>query len=525
MTNPKVVTVSLAAEHADDRSRRLQAIAEQLEIDPARIVAHKLVRKSLDARQRNVIAQLKFEVGIDGPLPPPEPVAVAFPSVTNSTRRVVIVGCGPAGMFAAIRSLELGRRPIIVERGKDVSARHFDLAPIMRQGVVLEDSNYCFGEGGAGTFSDGKLYTRANKRGPVSAIYRILRAHGAPERILTDAHPHIGSNLLPGVIKSLRTSILEAGGEIRFQTRVTDLVVQQKNVKGVVTCQGTEILGDAVILATGHSARDIYRLLVRKGIALQPKPFAVGVRIEHPQSLIDRLQYRCLGNGKRPGYLPAASYSLTATVNDRSVYSFCVCPGGFVIPSATANDEVVVNGMSLSKRDSVFSNGGMVVTVHPEDAKILSPDQGTLSGVAFQKQLEHKAKQAGGQGQKAPAQRLTDFLTERDSKDLPPTSYFPGVTPFRIDRLLPSWLAQSLRQGLLQIGGKKRGFVSEEALMIGFETRTSAPVRIPRDASTLQHPDWQGLFPCGEGAGYAGGIVSAALDGFNCAEAAVGNQP
>ena len=418
-----------------------------------------------------------------------------------------------------LTALEKGWKPIVLERGKDASARRFDLAPLLRHGTVIEDSNYCFGEGGAGTFSDGKLYTRATKRGPVRKVYEVLVAHGAPEKILIDSHPHIGSNLLPNVVKSIRESIRAAGGEVRFESKVTDLNLSGGRFSSVVVNEAVELAGDALILATGHSARDIYRLLQKHDILLEQKPFAVGVRIEHPQPLIDSLQYHYERGKERPRNLPAASYSLATKIRERGVHSFCMCPGGFIVPAATENDEVVVNGMSLSKRDSPFANSGLVVTVEPEDVLDFEKEHGVLAGIAFQKDLERAAKLSGGGGQVAPGQRLVDFLARRESSHLPETSYKPGLHQARLDEILPSFITKRMKEGLEQFGRKMRGYLTEEANLIGFETRTSSPVRIPRDSETLQHPEVVGLFPCGEGAGFAGGIVSAALDGMRCAEA------
>ena len=437
---------------------------------------------------------------------------------------MVIVGYGPAGMFAALRHLELGVKPIILERGKDASARRFDLAPLLREGRVIEDSNYCFGEGGACTFSDGKLYTRATKRGPVASIYEILVAHGAPPNILTDAHPHIGSNLLPNVVKAIRHSILAAGGEVRFQTKVVDFLSSGERLHGVVTAAGEEITGAAVILATGHSARDIYYLLARRGVLLEQKPFAVGFRIEHPQAFIDRVQYHLGRDETRPRLLPAARYRLATKIRDRGVHSFCMCPGGWIVPAATENDEVVVNGMSLSRRDSPFANSGLIATVEPVDLAPLAREHGVLAGLVFQKMLERTAKQAGGGGQVAPAQRVTDYLTGKLSPSLPDTSYFPGIQSAPLHELLPAWITNRMREGLGLFGRQIPGYVSERALLLGFETRTSSPVRIPRRDDTLEHPQIRGLYPCGEGAGYAGGIVSAALDGLRIADAACASR-
>ncbi|MGL5095669.1 MAG: NAD(P)/FAD-dependent oxidoreductase, partial [Planctomycetia bacterium] len=388
------------------------------------------------------------------------------------------------------------------------------------EGRVIEESNYCFGEGGAGTFSDGKLYTRATKRGPVARVYEILVAHGAPPVILTDAHPHIGSNLLPNVVKALRASILAAGGEVHFQTRVTDFLLKAGRIHGVQTASGQEIFADAVILATGHSARDVYALCARRQIAMEHKPFAVGFRIEHPQPFIDRQQYHLRTDEPRPRLLPAARYRLATKIRDRGVHSFCMCPGGWIVPAATENDEVVVNGMSLSRRDSPFANSGMVCTVEPEDLQPLRKEHGILAGLAFQKQLERTAKIAGGSaGQIAPGQRVADYLKSRTSADLPETSYFPGANSAPLHELLPRWITARMQEGLALFGRQIHGYTSSQALLLGFETRTSSPLRIPRRDDTLQHPEIAGLFPCGEGAGYAGGIVSAALDGLKIADA------
>lgn len=520
--HPPVETVDiiLPLERSEDEQARREAAARQLGIDVAAIGATRLRKHSIDARQRAIKVQLRLDVAIGGELPEEITPHWSCPALPPDARRVIIVGSGPAGLFAALRCLEQGCKPIVLERGKDASARRFDLAPLLREGRVIEDSNYCFGEGGAGTFSDGKLYTRATKRGPVAEIYRVLVAHGAPTRILTDAHPHIGSNLLPNVVMAMRRSILEAGGEVHFGHKVVDLVIEGGRVRSVITAGGTGFDGEALILATGHSARDIYHLLHRHGIALEAKPFAVGFRIEHPQSFIDRRQYHLDGEQPRPRLLPAASYRLATKIRGRGVHSFCMCPGGFIVPAATANDEVVVNGMSLSRRDSPFANSGMVATVEPEDLEPLRGEHGVMAGLVFQKQLEQAAKQAGGGGQVAPGQRVPDWLAGRISDTLPRTSYFPGLNPAPLHELLPAWITGRMREGLREFERKIPGYLSEEALLIGFETRTSSPLRIPRLEETLQHPAVRGLYPCGEGAGYAGGIVSAALDGLRVADAA-----
>ena len=523
MPTPSVqfVDVVLAVARSGDEEAWCKAAARKLRVRRDDIREVRLRKKSIDARKAPVKVLLRLEVGVGMDLPEEELPVASYPPVRGGSKQVVIVGCGPAGMFAALRCLELGMKPVILERGKDVSARRFDLAPILRKGTVVEDSNYCFGEGGAGTFSDGKLYTRATKRGPVREVYQTLVAHGAPPRILTEAHPHIGSNLLPNVVKAMRGSILEAGGEVHFGTRVDGLLLDAagKRVHGVRCADGREFRGDGVILATGHSARDVFRMLAAGGVRLEQKPFAMGVRVEHPQSLIDSVQYHYRPGTERPRELPAARYRLATTVDGRSVHSFCMCPGGLIVPCATENDEIVVNGMSLSRRDSPYANSGIVVGVEPEDTEAWQSTHGVLAGVAMQKEIEQVAKRAGGGGQVAPAQRLVDFLAGRESATLPPTSYFPGVKPTLLGELLPGFLAGRLAEGLRRFASSMRGYGGAEALLVGFETRSSSPVRIPRDESSLQHPDFQRLFPCGEGAGYAGGIVSAALDGLRCAEA------
>ena len=516
----ETVDIVLPLGKSEDDAARRQAAAAKLGVSAARIGGIKLRKHSIDARQREVKVQLRLDVALDAPLPPDETPQWSVPALGAQARTVIIVGCGPAGMFAALRCLENGLKPILLERGKDASARRFDLAPLLREGRVIEESNYCFGEGGAGTFSDGKLYTRATKRGPVAKVYEVLVAHGAPEVVLTDAHPHIGSNLLPNVVKAIRHSILQAGGEVHFQTKVVDFITTGDQIRGVVTAAGEEILADSVILATGHSARDIYRLLAEKEILLEAKPFAVGFRIEHPQPFIDRTQYHLNYGQERPRLLPAARYRLATKIRDRGVHSFCMCPGGWIVPASTENDEVVVNGMSLSRRDSPFANSGMVSTVEPEDLKPLIKEHGVLAGLVFQKELERTAKQAGGGvGQVAPGQRVTDYLTGKISATLPDTSYFPGIKSAPLHDLLPPWITSRMREGLRLFGRQIHGYVSEEALLLGFETRTSSPVRIPRRDDTLEHPQIRGLFPCGEGAGYAGGIVSAAMDGLRIADA------
>ncbi|MCH5285304.1 MAG: FAD-binding protein [Akkermansiaceae bacterium] len=515
------LNIRLPWQQADAPEARRREAARQLRLPIRRIKGVRLLKESIDARQRRIFKQLHCLVAVDEPLPAEQAPTPALPPLPAGAPRVIIVGSGPGGLFAALRCIELGLQPVVLERGKDVSARRFDLQPINCRGIVPEDSNYCFGEGGAGTFSDGKLFTRATKRGPVAEVYRTFVAHGAAPEILTDAHPHIGSNRLPNIIRSIRQAIIAAGGEVHFRTKVTGLLksADGKRLLGVRTADGREWQAPATLMATGHSARDVYRMLHAEGVALERKAFAVGVRIEHPQPLIDAAMYHLRPGEHRPEGLPAARYTLSTTIRNRGVHSFCMCPGGFIVPAATENDEVVVNGMSLSRRNSPFANAGFVVSIHPEDTDTLLREHGVLSGIAWQKALEQATAHAGGGMQKAPAQRVQDFLAGRLSSPLPRTSYRPGITPWDLTTLLPQGVSERMKEGLRLFERNIPGFAGEDALLIGCETRTSSPVRIPREDTTLQHPELAGLYPCGEGAGYAGGIVSAALDGRRCAEA------
>ena len=439
---------------------------------------------------------------------------VDYPVLDSDAPEAVVVGAGPAGLFAALRLIELGIRPVVLERGKDVDSRRKDMADIARSNRVDPDSNYCFGGGGAGAYSDGKLYTRSKKRGSVDKILTVFNQFGAQDDILIDAHPHIGTDRLPEVIKNMRRQIIASGGEVHFSSRVTDILLRDETVVGVMTADGKIYSGPA-ILATGHSARDIYELLLAKNISIEPKGLAIGVRLEHPQKLIDCIQYHSPeGRGK---YLPAAEYSMLTRIDGRAVYSFCMCPGGFIIPAASGPDQLVVNGMSPSSRGTKWANSGMVVEILPEDIDNGNADP--LKMMKYQADIEHRFFEDAGHTQNAPAQRMLDFTAKRKSDTLPPTSYAPGIHSSMMNDLLPRPIAERLRKGFVEFGKKSKGFLTNDAVLIGCETRTSSPVRITRDKDTLEHVGIKNLFPCGEGAGYAGGIVSAAIDGERCADA------
>jgi uncharacterized FAD-dependent dehydrogenase len=489
-----------------------------LEVDKKDITAVKVLRRSIDARKLEIKINYKIAVYINESIPEKSNYIFDYKDVSKA-KEIHIIGFGPAGMYAALRCIELGFKPVVLERGKKVQDRRRDLKLIYQDHFVDEDSNYCFGEGGAGTYSDGKLYTRSLKRGDVRKIFENLVYHGATEQILIDSHPHIGTNKLPKVVQNIRETILKYGGEIHFESRVVDFEIMDDKIKAIRLKDGSELSTNAVILATGHSARDIYELLHDKNIALKAKSFAMGVRVEHPQQIIDNIQYHC--TGERNELLPAASYSLVQQVSGRGVYSFCMCPGGFIVPAATANGEVVVNGMSPSKRNNKFANSGIVVEINAEEDLKKYEQFGVLKGLQFQKDIEKLAWQAGGRTQTAPAQRLTDFVEGNLSNDLNDTSYQPGLKSAPLHSLLPKIIGGRLRKGLKAFGQKMDGFYTSEANVIGVESRTSSPVNIPRNKN-LEHPQIKGLFPCGEGGGYAGGIVSAAMDGERCAEAAIG---
>ncbi|TCD02410.1 NAD(P)/FAD-dependent oxidoreductase [Pedobacter psychroterrae] len=506
----KEIEITLLPEESAEEHAIKKQLSIALKIEIQRIKGYQILKRSIDARSRKVVYRMQVRVYIDEPILADNYI-VNYQNVSNS-KQVIIVGAGPAGLFAALQCIENGFKPIVLERGKDVKQRRRDLAAINKEGIVNIESNYCYGEGGAGTYSDGKLYTRSNKRGDINKVLQVFVQHGATEDILVDARPHIGTNKLPLIITSIRECILNAGGEVRFDQKVTDLLIDFGKIKGVVVNGEEKLLADAVILATGHSARDIYELLHQKKILIEAKPFALGVRIEHPQAIIDAAQYHC---DIRSEFLPPAYYSLVEQVGSRGVFSFCMCPGGIIAPCATHPDEIVVNGWSPSKRNNPFANSGTVVQVTLEDVKGDDP----LRMMHFQARIEQHAFQLGGGDLVAPAQRMIDFVENKVSADLPRNSYLPGTKSVMLKETLPAFVAESLRNALPVFGRKMKGYYTNEAILVGVESRSSSPVRIPRDKETFQHPQVAGLFPCAEGAGYAGGIVSAAIDGVNCANA------
>jgi len=513
----KEIQLRITLKDEERANSLLVKAAQYLDVDKTEISGIKILRKSIDARKPKIIINYKIAVFINEPLPKDSEYTFDYKDVSKA-KEVHIIGFGPAGMYAALRCIELGFKPIVLERGKNAQERRRDLKAINQDHVVNEDSNYCFGEGGAGTYSDGKLYTRSLKRGDVRRIFENLVFHGATPQILVDAHPHIGTNKLPKVVQNIRDTIINHGGEVHFESRVTDFTIKGNSIKAIQLQNGDELSTDRVILATGHSARDIYYLLDKKQIALQAKSFAMGVRVEHPQHIIDSIQYHC--SDERHHLLPAAAYSLVEQVKNRGVYSFCMCPGGFIVPAATANGEVVVNGMSPSRRNNIYANSGIVVEIDIDKDLPKYEHFGALKGLEYQKNLERLAFTSGGRTQTAPAQRLTDFVEGRLSSDLNATSYQPGLQSAPLHSLLPKLIGGRLRKGFEAFGKKMKGYYTSEANIIGVESRTSSPVNIPRN-DRLEHPEITNLFPCGEGGGYAGGIISAAMDGERCAEAAI----
>ncbi len=510
----KEISIRVLPQQAASETALKGFLAREFALNPKDIQAVRILKRSIDARKRQVIINLTVRIYLNE-LPPNDMFSPIIYGDVSDKQQAIVVGAGPAGLFAALRLIELGMRPIVLERGKDVHQRRKDIARISREHKVDSESNYCFGEGGAGAFSDGKLYTRSKKRGSVDRILSILCQHGASLDILADAHPHIGTDKLPRVIENIRHTILESGGEVKFGTRIDELIFDRQEVIGAKSHTGNVFPGP-VILATGHSARDVYYYLHRNNIELEAKGFAVGVRLEHPQELIDRIQYHnSEGRGK---YLPAAEYSFVTQINGRGVYSFCMCPGGFIVPAASGPNQLVVNGMSPSNRGSRWANSGMVVEIRPEDIPGYEVHD-VLAGIKFQEEIEYQCFINGNCRQTAPAQRMTDFINGKISPDLPITSYTPGVISSPLHFWMPTLITERLRQGFRHFGKISHGFLTREALMIGVETRTSSPVRIPRDSEQLHHIRFDGLYPCGEGAGYAGGIVSAAIDGERCAEA------
>lgn len=509
------ISIQVSPETAGNPAALKHFVSRQSGISSGEITHVEILKRSIDARQRKVKINLKVLIFVKEEFREQEISIPDYGDVSKS-EEVIIIGAGPAGLFAALRCIELGKRPVVIERGKDVRARRRDLKNLNIDHVVNEDSNYCFGEGGAGTYSDGKLYTRSKKRGDVNRILELLVSFGATRQILVDAHPHIGTNKLPAIIQKITSTIIEHGGSVLFNSRVIDIEIKNKEVCGVKLQDGNKLSAKKIILATGHSARDIFELLYKKGITIEAKPFALGVRVEHPQTLIDCIQYKVEERGE---FLPPSSYNLVKQVEGRGVYSFCMCPGGIIAPCATSPGEIVTNGWSPSKRDQSTANSGIVVEIRPEDFKTFG--NSPLAAMHFQRQVEQKAWLEGGKTQTAPAQRLVDFSNGKLSQELPVTSYKPGVTSVELGSVLPAFVYRTLQRGFREFGKSMKGYFTNEAVVHATESRTSSPVRIPRDNDTLEHVQIKGLYPSGEGAGYAGGIISAAIDGEKCAEKAI----
>ena len=510
---PQELLLQVPPEIAVNDQLLKEHVAKLIRVSVNEIMHVSILKRSIDARQKAIKMNLKVMLYFQGDEFIEEKIKLPDYKNVSNAQEVIVIGAGPAGLFAALQLIELGLKPIVIERGKDVRGRRRDLKAINVDHIVNEDSNYCFGEGGAGTYSDGKLYTRSKKRGDVTRILELLVAFGASSDILIEAHPHIGTNKLPQIIQDIREKIIEMGGKVLFETRLTDILIKNNEVQGIVTQKGDTLLANKVILATGHSARDIFELLDRKKVFIEAKPFALGVRAEHPQTLIDSIQYSCDYRGE---HLPPAPYSIVKQVGGRGMYSFCMCPGGVIAPCATSPGEVVTNGWSPSKRDQATANSGIVIELKLEDFKPFAKF-GALAGLEFQKSIEQKAWHLAGETQKVPAQRMVDFTQNKISSDIPKTSYVPGTTSVEMGQVFPGFLTQILREGFSEFGKLMRGYLTNEAILHAPESRTSSPVRIPRDSISLEHLQIKGLYPCGEGAGYAGGIISAAIDGEKCA--------